>query len=434
MMQGDLPSASIHARNALDMASRLEDNELLAQALTAVSFTRFLEGRADCMPPLEQAVELRGWSPGMRLFPHPNLMFGVMLKWMCRYEEAGIRFEAMRRYCVERGQESPLPLLLYHMSELECWTGNMQLAEEYATESCDLARRIGQRASLSVSLYSLALVRAHLGQLEEARARAREGLEIAETLSSAWVRILQNLAVLGSIELWSGDPEAAWSHFARIQEMAYQAGFVELGHIRWDPDAVESLLALGEVARAHSLVDDLEQRARNLGHRWGFATGARSRGLVLAAEGDLDGAQEAFRSALTFHQDLPQPFELGRTLLALGAIQRRGRQTQEAKSTLLKAAEIFDRLGNPLWAERTRAQLSRIGARAPGPGALTPTEERVAELVAAGHTNREVARELFISLKTVEVNLTRIYAKLGVRSRTELAARAATARRDEPSA
>jgi DNA-binding CsgD family transcriptional regulator len=117
------------------------------------------------------------------------------------------------------------------------------------------------------------------------------------------------------------------------------------------------------------------------------------------------------------------PFERARTLLALGMVRRRGKQKRAAREALEQAAAVFDRLGARLWAARTTAELARIGGRASSVGALTPTERRVAELVADGHTNREVADRLFLSTKTVAAHLTSVYAKLGVRSRTELAHR-----------
>jgi DNA-binding CsgD family transcriptional regulator len=82
-------------------------------------------------------------------------------------------------------------------------------------------------------------------------------------------------------------------------------------------------------------------------------------------------------------------------------------------------------MGARLWAGRARAELGRIGGRARSDG-LTPTEQRVADLVAEGRSNKEVADALFVSVRTVEANLTRVYAKLGIRSRTELAASRAT--------
>jgi DNA-binding CsgD family transcriptional regulator len=115
------------------------------------------------------------------------------------------------------------------------------------------------------------------------------------------------------------------------------------------------------------------------------------------------------------------PFDLARTLLVKGTIERRAKRRREARSSLQSALELFDRLGTPAWAEKTRAELQRIGGR-PGPSGLTPAEERIALLVAQGKTNREVAQELFVVEKTVETTLSRVYRKLGVRSRSELAA------------
>jgi len=138
---------------------------------------------------------------------------------------------------------------------------------------------------------------------------------------------------------------------------------------------------------------------------------------------DLAGALETLEQALVLHDRLPMPFERGRTLLALGATQRRMKRRRAARETLQAALAIFEELGVSLWIEKARAELSRIAGRAPSSGDLTPTEQRVAELVAGGRTNREVAAALHLSERTVEGNLSRIYGKLRLRSRTELASR-----------
>jgi DNA-binding CsgD family transcriptional regulator len=144
---------------------------------------------------------------------------------------------------------------------------------------------------------------------------------------------------------------------------------------------------------------------------------------VSAARGDLPGASTGADEALRQHDRLSLPFELGRTLLVKGAVERRAKRKRDARDTLTRALEIFDGLGAVNWAERTRDELARIGGRAASSVDLTPTEARVAELVAAGGTNRGVADALFVSVHPVEANLKRIYRKLGIRSRTELAAR-----------
>ncbi len=151
------------------------------------------------------------------------------------------------------------------------------------------------------------------------------------------------------------------------------------------------------------------------------ATAARCRALLAAARADLDSALAHAEAALELHRDLPVPFERARTLIVLGSIQRRLKQKAAARGSLEEALTILDGIGARLWAERARAELARISGRAPT-GGLTPTEERVADLVAEGLSNKQVAAELFVSVRTVEANLTRVYAKLGIRSRTELAA------------
>jgi DNA-binding CsgD family transcriptional regulator len=124
--------------------------------------------------------------------------------------------------------------------------------------------------------------------------------------------------------------------------------------------------------------------------------------------------------ALVDHERVAQPFELARTLMARGETERRAKQKRAARSFLEQALEIFDRLGARLWSERTESALARAIGGASDPSALTPTEQRIADLVGEGKTNREVAGALFVSVKTVEANLTRIFHKLGIRSRAEL--------------
>jgi DNA-binding CsgD family transcriptional regulator len=200
-------------------------------------------------------------------------------------------------------------------------------------------------------------------------------------------------------------------------------GVREPAYFRIVPDEIDALVALGRLDEAEALLAPFEEAGRNLDRAWVIATGARCRALVHAARGDLAGATAAADEAVREHDRLPLPFELGRTLLVRGAVERRAKRKREARDTLTKALEVFDGLGAALWADKTRAELARIGGRAPSSLDLTATEDRVAALVAAGSTNREVADSLFVSIHTVEANLKRIYRKLGVRSRTELASK-----------
>jgi len=191
------------------------------------------------------------------------------------------------------------------------------------------------------------------------------------------------------------------------------------------PDAIEALVALGDLGHANALLQEHERKARTQNRPWALATAARCRGLVAAAGGDLPEAIKALDQALGHHEDVSQPFDLGRTLLVAGEVNRRAKRKRAARLAFQRALELFEEVGAPLWTAKAEAGLNRTGARAAEPASLSPTERRIANLVAEGRTNREVADALFISVKTVEANLSRVYHKLGVRSRTQLTRRIA---------
>ncbi len=186
------------------------------------------------------------------------------------------------------------------------------------------------------------------------------------------------------------------------------------------PDAVEALVALGRVTEAEPLADALERNGQRMNRAWMSAVGARCRAMVFAAQGDLDAAVAAALRAMVHHDRLPMPFERARTLLRLSQFQRRQRD-RAALASLRDALSVFEELGIPLWADRAQAQLAGADVTPGAASGLTDTELRVAELVASGMTNRDVADILFVSAKTVEATLARVYRKLGIRSRAELA-------------
>jgi DNA-binding NarL/FixJ family response regulator len=146
----------------------------------------------------------------------------------------------------------------------------------------------------------------------------------------------------------------------------------------------------------------------------------RSRGLIAAAQGDVDRAASLFHQAIEQHQGVGDPYGRARALLALGVISRRARQKRAAREAIGAALSGFEELGAATWVEKARGELGSIGGRTREEG-LTAAEQRVADLVAEGRTNKEVAAALFLGERTVASHLTHIYAKLGIRSRTELA-------------
>ena len=228
--------------------------------------------------------------------------------------------------------------------------------------------------------------------------------------------------VVAFLALSLGDAAEAARQIDQALGIAYDMGFWGIGE-RFLPVGVEAALGQGDIARADKLTCRLEELAGEAGIDSYRVDALRCRALIAAARHDLEGALASAHEAATMAGRLPVPFNHGWTLLALGAIQRRARQRRGARETLQAALAIFESLAAPLWAERARNEIARIGGRAASPNELTPTEERVACLVAEGKTNKEVAAELVVTVRAVEANLSRIYAKLSVRSRAELARR-----------
>jgi DNA-binding CsgD family transcriptional regulator len=196
----------------------------------------------------------------------------------------------------------------------------------------------------------------------------------------------------------------------------------------WTAEHVELLLELGRIDDAVDLLDVWEADAARVGRDWVLADVTRCRGLVAAARGDVEHALASFEQAVAEHDAVGDPFGRARALLALGTTRRRTRQKRPAREAIEAAVEGFEAIGAEGWAAKAHAELGRIGGRTRAEG-LTAAEQRVASLVAEGRTNREVAAALFLGERTVASHLTHIYAKLGIRSRTELAR---TLRADEP--
>ena len=263
---------------------------------------------------------------------------------------------------------------------------------------------------------------AFMGRVEEARAHAREGSTLSHAANDEifWRQIE---GALGFLELSLGHLAEADGHLRPLWPALVAMGFGEPAAWPVLPNEIEALIGLGELESAEEFLIELEERGRALDSPWALSQAARCRGLLLAARGHPEDGLPHFETALDVHRRMPGGFERARTLLAQGRTLRRMKRRREARAALEAALAVFEDLGTPLWAERAREALARIGGRAPAGEALTATERRVAVLVAEGRSNREAAAELYVSVRTVEANLTRIYAKLGVRSRAELARR-----------
>jgi DNA-binding CsgD family transcriptional regulator len=424
VVAGDLPAGLHLARTSLRSAQRAADPGLMAHSLARIAVFEFLHGngiRLDLLDEAEALAVSAGDDPIGRLSLHsPLLVRGLIFKWCDRLGDARAVMADQYRSALDRGDEASLPFLLYNFSELECWAGNWDAAEQYALEGCRVAEESRQHAMRPATLYALAFVRACRGRVTEARELATEGLALCEETGNVPLAA-QLLSVLGFTAVSLGDYQGALSHLERVSAATAAFGLGEPGVVRFLPDAIEALAALGHVDRARSLACLLEARGESLDRAWALATGARCRAHLAAVDGDLWQAQAAAEQALTRHERLPMPFELGRTLLVKGAIERRCKRKSAARETIGEALGIFEQLGSPLWADKARRELAKIAARSPA-GGLTETERRVADLIAQGQTNREVAALMFVTENTVQTHVQHIFRKLGVRSRTELAA------------
>jgi DNA-binding CsgD family transcriptional regulator len=425
LFSGDTPTAETHARTALELAERGESGGPVAEALEFVAYVDFALGKGFRRDLLDRAVELEVRSPDHWVWDEtrPTYTLAQLLKYTDEFDAARPLFQGILTSVIERGRAHSQSWLHFHLAELECWAGRWDIAEEHARRGVEAALQTGETAHYrSFSLYAKALVAAQRGDANAARETATEGLVVAERFSLVTSQIL-NLSVLGFLELFEGNPTGARDRLGRASVLADAMGTKEPALLRFVPDEVETLVTLGDLGAAAARLEPFEERSRRLDRAWGLATGARCRGLLLAGAGDLSGALDSLGEALVHHERVPEPFSLARTLFSLGRIQRRAKLKAEARESFERSLEIYGRLGARRWAERAGTEARRIGVRSDGPLTLTATEERVATLVAEGRTNREAADELFMSVNTIEWNLTRIYRKLGVRSRTELAAK-----------
>jgi DNA-binding CsgD family transcriptional regulator len=216
----------------------------------------------------------------------------------------------------------------------------------------------------------------------------------------------------------AGSLGAAWAHMER-------EGVDEPGAFPVAPDLVEALAELGELDEARRVTERLRELAQEQEHPWGLTSAKRCDALLrLVADGYDADATAALAEAADEYGALGLRFDRPRSLLALGRVLRRLRKWGAARGALEQAAVGFDELGSPGWAERARSELARVGGRRRGAtDELTPAERRVAELAADGLANKEIASSLFVSVRTVEQHLKHVYAKLGVRSRAQLARR-----------
>ena len=256
--------------------------------------------------------------------------------------------------------------------------------------------------------------------------RAMEGaLASADDYERSVVAVAMSRARIGEA---IGDPEAVLAALDPVRHFPFRDGVDEPGFWAWPDLYAEALVGVGRAEEADALLGPHEQRAAARGRHSSIARLARARGRVEAALGRAEHAEAAFARAVEAVDEVAFPFDAARTRLAAGEFLRRSGQRRRAAELLTVAQQGFAELGAAPYAERCARELAASGLR-PGPRRgrdetrLTAQELVVARRAAAGLSNRELAAELVVSVKTVEYHLRNAFAKLGVTSRRQLASR-----------
>jgi DNA-binding CsgD family transcriptional regulator len=409
------------ARRGLDALARIAvpDPEVVFYVRAALVEAEFYAGlgiHLDRLDGLDPGTRTR--FPPVRTASRGDDLVGRLLAYDGRIDEGLATLRAMYdRACV--GARSILPAVLGWMAEAQLLAGRFAEAAELTREAIERAQESGAADGTPWELGLHAVALALLGRLEEAESVATRVLDRARADPAVGLDEAPARLALGSVAAARSRYADAVVQLGALDRLKRDAGIREPRLCAHAGDLVEALLGAGDLAGADEAQARFEEEAQASGGLPSRAGAARCRALVLAAAGDLSGALDSARRSREILDGLPMPFERARTVLALGQIHRRRKEKRLARDALAEALAAFEALGTPVWAQRARAELERVPSR-PATDGLTPTEETIAGLVGAGLTNREIADRTFLSPKTVEVNLTRIYRKLGVRSRAAL--------------
>jgi DNA-binding NarL/FixJ family response regulator len=420
-LMGRFEDSLAHARKAFELA---EQTNAAATAVTALAYAGYAECVLGRDPSWSVGLVSARWDESIvsETGYSPRIVLGRIALWTGSFAEAEDLFRQELAVAEERGLELIEVLARTPLADAQLRAGRWGEALANARLAVEHARQAASPTIVTGASYPLGMTLAVLGRHEEARRLATQALATAEETGDFRFRALHR-AVLGLTALAEGDPgesadvlEPAWR--LMLEQRIGNLSVFPVGHVLG-----EALVALGRLDEAETVATTL--RACPVGEQpWCRAMANRVQGLVASARGDHASARDAIAAAMAAHQELPEPFEQARTLLLAGRVERSARNWRDARTAFTDALQQFDQLGAARWSETAASEIARLPGRRPADKqALTTREREIAELVATGLSNKEIAARLFISLRTVEANLSRTYAKLGVRSRTELAAR-----------
>ena len=407
---GDLAAADAHAERALALARKLGDGPRLGEALALRSFVDLVLARVPNVGDMARALALEDGSRLLPLELRPSMVVAQIAAYGGRPEEARARLSAVRTGAAAAGDESDLAHILCWLAWVETLGGSLARACEIANEALEHAALTGSAANRAWVLAHRALARAYRGDADEAETDAAEAAAIALRLGYP-LPLVWTATAIAVLELSRANPQGAWDAARPLVE---RLGDDETLTAYLLPPAIDALIELGDPARAEQLLSRLERCAR--GMAWGPGAVARLAAALAASRGDLDRAETQLAHA---RAAASLPFEIAQTLLVQARVQRRRRRKRAARESLSQALALLEGVDARLWAGRARDELARVS---PGraPGELTASERRVAQLAAEGRSNKQIAGALSMAVHTVEVHLSRTYAKLGIGSRAQL--------------
>jgi DNA-binding CsgD family transcriptional regulator/tetratricopeptide (TPR) repeat protein len=432
MIDGNLLRGETEADTAIALAHAARDTTTEAMAGAVKAQIARVLGRPDYMDVLNRALALPQPTMDGLLHLTPRYLAARMAMWDDRLEVA--REDLFRMLAlVERGGGEDLSAVLRTLAEVSAQAGRCADALDYAGRMI----RVNQEAGFSPgpAWYVGAIAELAGGTIARAAAYAERGLRASEQESDA-IFYGRNLHLLGQARLRSGDARGGVETLRRIRAHESAQGMVEPSVMRWHGDLASGLVAIGELDEAEATIHGARAAIAHRTHNAGVTAQLnRAEALLQAERGDVDGAVVLLEAAIRRFDLLGQPIEQGHSLLVLGQVERRRRRYAASRAAASEALTIFTRIGAKPWVEQATRTLSRVdgtGEVRPqrressddGPlAALTLTEARIAAMVREGASNREIATRMFLSVKTVEATLTRIYRKLGVRSRTQLSSK-----------
>jgi DNA-binding CsgD family transcriptional regulator len=317
------------------------------------------------------------------------------------------------------------------LAEVSAFAGRCRDALDFAGRAIRVTQEAGLSPGPAWQVGAIAELAG--GTLARATAYAERGLSASEQErdNTFLGRILH---ALGQAQLRTGDARGSVRTLRRIRVLEHAQGVSEPSVLRWHSDLAAGLIAIGELDEAAETIQLARDATLNQSHIAGVLSRLdRAEAQLRAERGDVDMAVNLLDAAASRFRMLGQPIEQGHTLLVLGQVERRRRRHAAARAAVGEAIALFARIGAKPWTDQATRTLARVAGGATDPrerpdpaaalAALTATEAGIATMVREGASNREIAARMFLSVKTVEAALTRVYRKLGVRSRTQLSSR-----------